>query len=124
MTHVDVVLDGSPTLPPWGHGRARAWWNSLPESLRDPLWPRTLAVLVILALLLGFHQVVREAVRQGEVLRMTTASRAEAVWRCNTLNAQRMRARCLAQLDAPPVSPVDAAAAPPNTALSVADLGR
>jgi hypothetical protein len=92
-----------------------AWWARLPQPLRAPLWPGVLSGLVILALLLGFHQVVRQAVRQGEVLRMTAATRAEAIWRCNTLNATRMRTRCLAQLDAPPVA-ADAGRPPPNTA--------
>jgi hypothetical protein len=114
MQHVDLLLDMSRPLPPWGHGRTRAWWDALPDTLRAPVWPWTLAALVIQALLLGFHQVVRSAVQQGEVLRMTTASRAEAVWRCNSLGGARMRTRCLAQLDTPPT--VDAAPTPPNTA--------
>ena len=123
MQHVDVLLDASPGLPPWGHGRVRAWWAGLPDALRAPLWRWSLAGLVIMALLLGFHQVVHDAVRQGEVLRMTAATRAEAVWRCNTLNGQRVRARCLAQVDAPPTATVDTAPAPPN-AVSLANLAR
>jgi hypothetical protein len=82
--------------------RVRAWWLHLPPALRAPVWPSALAALIILALLLGFHEVVRGAVKQGELLRMNTATRAEAVWRCNALNGARVRASCLAQLDAPP----------------------
>ena len=67
------------------------------------------------ALLIGFHSVVRGAVKQGELLRMNTATRAEAVWRCNALSGARMRATCLAQIDAPPPEQPDGQA-PPNTA--------
>jgi len=124
MRRVDVPLDVRTTLPPWGHGRWRAWWNGLPEALRAPLWRWSFATLLILALLLGFHQVVREAVRQGEVLRTAAATRAEAIWRCNSLNGARLRTSCLAQVDAPPL-PLDAGAPPPNTAtVSLANLGR
>jgi hypothetical protein len=125
MARVDVLLDAPADLPPWGHGRLHAWWASLPQALRAPLWPWSFAGLVILALLLGFHQVVREAVRQGEVLRTTAATRAEAVWRCNSLSGARVRASCLAQIDAPPKAPMELGANPPNTAtVSLATLGR
>jgi len=125
MQHVDIVLDTPSTLPPWGYGRLRAWWSQLPDALRAPMWPWSLAGLVIVALLVGFHHVVRDAVRQGEALRMSAATHAEAVWRCNTIGAARMRTRCLAQLDAPPAAPEDADTAPPNTAaVSLAGIGR
>ena|SRR5947199_2711060 len=94
----------------------RSWWRALPQPLRAPLWPSALAGLIIVALLMGFHQVVRQAVHQGELLRMSTATRAEAVWRCKSLSGTRMRAACLAQLDAPPSEPAQADAPPPNTA--------
>ncbi|MFL6665271.1 MAG: hypothetical protein ACJ8G7_24140, partial [Rhizobacter sp.] len=95
--------------------RLRAWWLALPAALRAPWWPSALAALIILALLIGFHSVVRGAVKQGELLRMNTATRAEAVWRCNALSGARMRATCLAQIDAPPSEQPDGEA-PPNTA--------
>ncbi|HEY0855938.1 MAG TPA: hypothetical protein VGE16_02715 [Albitalea sp.] len=96
-------------------GHAAAWWASLPDALRAP-WPVALAVATILALLIGFHQVVKESVRQGELLRMSTATRAEAVWRCNALNSVRKRADCLAQIDAPQRQQASADP-PPNTAV-------
>jgi hypothetical protein len=99
------------------------WWYELPEPLRAPAWRAAFAGLVILALLMGFHQVVQQSVRQGELLRMSTATRAEAVWRCNALNGPRVRAACLAQLDTAPPRQLDAP--PPNTAsMQVAKLGR
>jgi hypothetical protein len=119
MERVDLLLDD---LPPWGHGRLRAWWNRLPGALRAPHWPWTFAVLLILALLLGFHQVVRNAVRQGEVLRMTAATRAEAMWRCNSLSGARVRTACIAQLNASPNPPIDPGTPPPNTAVSLANV--
>src|SRR3954454_2536595 len=95
--------------------RLRAWWLALPAALRAPWWPSALAALITLALLTGFHSVVRGAMKQGELLRMNTATRAEAVWRCNALSGARMRATCLAQIDAPPPEQPDGEA-PPNTA--------
>ena len=80
----------------------QTWWARLPEPVRAPAWPAIFASLIILALLLAFHQVVRGAVQQGEVLRMATATHADAVWRCNALQGHRMRESCLAQLNAPP----------------------
>jgi hypothetical protein len=82
--------------------RFDAWWMALPQVLRSPAWPWTLAVLMVLFLLLAFHQVVRDAVRQGELMRMATASHSEAVWRCGALRGLRMRESCLAQLNAAP----------------------
>ena len=79
-----------------------AWWMTLPQPVRSPAWPWALAVLMVLFLLLAFHQVVSDAVRQGELLRMATANHSEAVWRCGSLRGLRMRESCLAQLNAPP----------------------
>ena len=99
------------------------WWGELPGALREPLWPSAFAALVIFALLMGFHQVVRDAVRQGELLRMNTATHAEAVWRCKALIGARMRASCLAELDAP-ANPPRSEGPPPNTAaLAAARVG-
>ena len=96
------------------------WWNALPEAVRTPAWPASLAALVILALLLGFHQVVHQSVRQGEVLRMSASTHADATWRCKALASERMRARCLAELNAPAAHRTP----PPNTAsLQSADAG-
>ncbi|HEV7913570.1 MAG TPA: hypothetical protein VGP22_07370 [Albitalea sp.] len=116
------------TFAPRGAGglrtEARRWWNGLPEPLRAPAWRGSLAALVILALLMGFHQVVQQSVRQGELLRMTAATRAEAVWRCHALNGARMRSACMAQLDAPPPMR-QADVPPPNTAtMQVATVAR
>ncbi|HZN86194.1 MAG TPA: hypothetical protein VFB53_05335 [Burkholderiales bacterium] len=114
MQAVDIALDDpAPRRAP--ANALAAWWRTLPGALRAPVWPGTLAGLVILALLLGFHHVVRDAVHQGELLRMSTASRAEAVRRCNAMPRASVRASCLAQVDAPP--PVRGEAGPPpNTA--------
>ncbi|HMC15997.1 MAG TPA: hypothetical protein VKI18_10220 [Albitalea sp.] len=103
-----------------GAARARldAWWAGLPQPLRSPAWLRALAVLTVLFLLFAFHQVVRDAVRQGELLRMATANRSEAAWRCGALRGLRMRESCLAQLSAPPPEE------PAPEARNVATLGR
>jgi len=92
-----------------------AWWNSLPPELRSPKWPATLSLLTILALLMGFHSVVQSSVKQGELLRMSVATRTQAEWRCHALQGDRQRAHCLRQLDEVP-SIVAASLPPENTA--------
>lgn len=99
-------------LPPhWGDGASRGlathrrelalWWQHLPAGLRLPLWPRLLASLVILGMLLTFHQVVRGAVQQGELLRKASALQTEANWRCNSARDSRANDSCrLLQLNA------------------------
>jgi len=82
-------------------GRARAWWFGLPPAVRTPAWVITMSLLVCLLLLVAFHQVVSQSVRQGELLRVQVTSHAEAVWRCNALHGERVRKACLAQLNAP-----------------------
>jgi len=83
----------------------QGWWARLPAPVRSRAWPALFGWLTIVALLLAFHQVVRGAVQQGEVLRMAAATHADAVWRCNALRGNRMRETCLAQLNAPPRDP-------------------
>jgi len=104
-----------------------SWWFDLPQPVRARAWPAAFAGLVIVALLLSFHQVVRQSVEQGEILRMSAATRAEAVWRCNALRGARVREGCLEQLNAPP--PNQAAPNPPPNAAApaperLAQLGR
>lgn len=110
-------LSRAPSGGVWSAFRhdARSWWLQLPEALRRP-WPMALSSLTILALLVGFHQVVRDSVRQGELLRMNTATRAEAVWRCQALRQPKVRDNCLAQLDSQHQPTVAANKPPPNTA--------
>jgi len=102
---------------------ALAWWFSLPPHLQSRSWPTAIACLTILALLLGFHQVVAMSVRQGELLRMTAATESQALWRCNALRNAATRATCLEQLRSPPQAEAPSDAPPPNTA-RVAQLGR
>ncbi len=85
---------------PWR--QVEDWWMALPAAVRSPAWPSTIAALVAVFLLLAFHQVVQDAVHQGELLRMATASHSEAAWRCSALRGVRMRESCLAQMNAPP----------------------
>ena len=63
--------------------------------LAIPAWP--LALLLVALMLLGvFHQVVRQAVTDGDARRTAAALRQEAVWRCNTLRERQQRSGCLA----------------------------
>jgi len=101
----------------------RAWWFNVPLPLRSRAWPMTRACLTIVGLLMGFHQVVQSSVKQGELLRMTAATRSEAVWRCNALRNATTRASCLAQIDAPAVQHTEPAPPPNTAALHLATSG-
>lgn len=76
------------------------WWDRLPTGLRSPIWPAMLGGLMILSLLLAFHQVVQGAVEQGELRHKATAVHAEATWRCNILPGLGASDNCLSQLRA------------------------
>ena len=74
------------------------WWQRLPAGVRSPVWPATLATLVIVGMLLAFHQVVSGAVQQGEMRRKTTAMHVEANWRCGAARGLRASDDCLQRL--------------------------
>jgi hypothetical protein len=76
------------------------WWYRLPAGLRSPVWSTILGSLIILGLLLAFHQVVHEAVQQGELRHKAYALQAEATWRCKILPARGASDSCLLQLSA------------------------
>lgn len=57
---------------------------------------------VVVALLAVFLQVVREAVRQGDLRREATARHSAAIWRCTAFRSIRQRDICLAQLNPRP----------------------
>ena len=91
----------------------RGWWKELPAATRRPLWPAGLAVLVIAAQLAGFHQIMRDAVRHGEALRLTAATPQQALNHCGAVRTEHMLERCIAAL-APGRSL--GISTPPNTA--------
>jgi hypothetical protein len=74
-------------MTPIGFGAARSW-----------LWPGIAASLGILGLLLIFHQVVRGAVRQGELRQAAAIAHADAVRHCQARSDSRERDGCLARL--------------------------
>lgn len=76
--------------------RLSLWWQRLPAGVRSPLWLGTLATLVIVGMLLAFHQVVSGAVEQGEMRRKASAMDVEVNWRCGP----RASDSCLQQLKA------------------------
>jgi hypothetical protein len=89
----------------------------LSDALRAHGWSGVLASLLLLGLLLAFHQVVRSAVRQGELRREVTALHSTAAWRCNALQTRPARENCLQELNA---SSLDPAAMRARNALTVA----
>ena len=78
----------------------QGWRSSLHAGLRFPAWPIIVGALLILGLLLAFHDVVSEAAKQGELRRKASVLFAQATWRCNTAQAMSARANCLLQLNA------------------------
>ena len=58
-----------------------------------------LAALIILGLLLAFHQVVSGAVLQSELRHKATAMKAQATWRCHSLRGLGASESCLLQLN-------------------------
>ena len=75
------------------------WWRQLPTAARAPIWPRILAALLILGMLLAFHQVVSGVVQQGELRHKATAMQAAAAWHCRTLGGPGASQSCLLQLN-------------------------
>ena len=75
------------------------WWHTLPPGWRAPVWSGLLAAFIILGMLLAFHQVVREAVRQSLLRQQASARQAEASWRCNSLRGSDASRSCIAQLN-------------------------
>lgn len=68
----------------------RTWWTAL------------LAGAALLGLLLAFQQVVRGAVRQGELRNRTHLLVLDATWRCNALRERTRREACLRRIDSAP----------------------
>jgi hypothetical protein len=80
-------------------GRLQRWWQRLPAEARSPLWPALLAALLVLGMLLAFHQVVLGVVQQSELRHKASAMQAEATWRCRALPGLDASSNCLLQLN-------------------------
>ena len=76
----------------------KQWWHALPIGLGSLIWSGLVTTLIILGMLLAFHQVVIDAVQQSELRHQAIALEAEASWRCNTLRGPSAVGSCLAQL--------------------------
>ena len=72
----------------------------LPAVGQAPVWPVILATLLILGMLLAFHQLVRGVVRQSELRHKAVALHAEATWRCNNLRGRDASGNCLLRINA------------------------
>ena len=75
-------------------------WNRLLVALRSPVGSGVLGILIILGMLLAFHQVVHGAVQQGALRLKATAMHAQATQRCNALRDPITRENCRLQLNA------------------------
>ncbi|PKO62996.1 MAG: hypothetical protein CVU24_01330 [Betaproteobacteria bacterium HGW-Betaproteobacteria-18] len=68
--------------------------------LRSQTMLGALTILVILGLMLAFHQVVLGAVAQGESLQQARNLQSEAFWRCNRLLIPAERDNCRFRINA------------------------
>lgn len=74
--------------------------SPLAGGSRSPGWPLVAATLALLGMLLVFHYVVRESLRQSELRHKEMALKAEAIWRCNNLQGRELSRTCLLQVNA------------------------
>lgn len=75
-------------------------WPRFLDMLRSQLTLAVLAILIILSLMLVFHQVVLGAVAQGEFRQQARNQQSKEFWRCNSLRVPGERDNCLRQLNA------------------------
>lgn len=98
-----------PAVPPGRFGLARRmplrWWHRPTAPRGLPLLMELLAVLMAVAVLVAFYQVVVASVERGELQREAIAARAMAMHHCNTLSALGAGEICLARLNTPAASP-------------------
>jgi hypothetical protein len=76
------------------------WWYRMPAGVRSPVWPNILGALIIVGMLLAFHQVVHGAVQQSALRHKASAVHGEATQRCNALQGQGASDNCRLQLNA------------------------
>lgn len=74
-------------------------WKRLPAGARSPGWPVILAAVIMLGMLLTFHQVVRGAVHRSELRHKAAHLHDEVTWRCKILRGLSESESCLSQLN-------------------------
>jgi len=93
-------------------------------ALHTPGWPAVVGALVVIALLMAFHHVVRGGVTQGELQRELTALQSTAISRCNVLRGRLVRDNCLSHLNALPADPTALRAQNALTIVALQQLNR
>lgn len=73
--------------------------QQVPTAVHSPVWQALLGTVIIVGMLLAFHQVVHGAVQQGALRHKATAAHTEATWRCNALQGPAASGSCLLQLN-------------------------
>lgn len=87
------------------------------------VWLVILTTLTIGGLVLALGQILRQAVRQGEIRRAATATNTAAFWNCHSSHSRELRDSCLVQLNLPNLAPSVADATPQGQHLVAVDLG-
>ncbi|MBA3059228.1 MAG: hypothetical protein KJ614_02735 [Gammaproteobacteria bacterium] len=67
--------------------------------MQSPLWLTLFGSLVILGMLMVFHQVVHDAVQQGQLRHKANAHQTAEMMRCKVLPGRDASDRCLLQLN-------------------------
>ena len=94
--------------------------SALHASSGFAIWRAILAALLIVALLVAFHSVVRGALHAGEMRRQAFAAQANAMRECRAMSGSAS-ARCLKDLAAQGTAADAAQLAPPILSASVQD---
>lgn len=74
-------------------------WRQSPAGAHSPVWLTLLGAVLIVGMLLAFHQVVHGAVQQGALRHKAIAAHTEAARRCNALQGP-VAGSCLLKLNA------------------------
>ncbi len=77
---------------------AAPWWQAAWAMLRSPLSLSVLAVGAAIGLVLIFHTVVTQAVRQSSLRQQALSVQSQAVWRCKQLPSKSSYRACMQEL--------------------------
>ena len=80
--------------------QATPWWQGLSTLERYRVWSGVAGVVLIVGMLLAFHQVVSGAVHHGEVRRVASAAQIVSAARCTAMRGLSAQETCRVQLAA------------------------
>ena len=78
-------------------GQAARWWRGLSAQERYPVWLGAVGMVLIVGMLVAFHQIVSGAVHQGDKRRVATSAQLAATLRCADLPGRVAQDACRGQ---------------------------